>query len=153
MDGHATALASPAAGCFRDKRARSEYSDEGAPSDPRATEPPPEKVAVDPPSAAIPFSWSGRRAAEVVVHADPPASFAAWRPGRSVRRRCRRSSLFAGSSSAGCRSKGVHRFGNISTLSRSASFKLHGPRYVSRFSKLYTSDSICFPKKPTLDNH
>jgi hypothetical protein len=151
MDGHATALASPAAGCFRDKRARSEYSDEGAPSDPRATEPPPEKVAVDPPSAAIPFSWSGRRAAEVVVHADPPASFAERRPGQSVRRRRRRSSLSAGSSSAGWRSKRVHRFAHRSTLSRSASFELEGQRYVSRFSKFYTWDSIRVPKKPTLD--
>jgi hypothetical protein len=153
MDGHPTAESSPAAAAFAHKRARSEYSDEGAPGEPRATEPPPDKVAVDPPSAAISLSCSGRRAAVGVLDADPPASFADRRPGRSVRRRRRRSSLSAGSSSAGWRSKGVHRFGDRSTLSRSASFELQGPRYVSRFSKLYTSDSIRVPKKPTLDNH
>jgi hypothetical protein len=153
MDGHATAETSPADASFAHKRARSEYSEEGAPGEPRATEPPPEKVGVDPPSAAIRLSCSRQRAAVGVLHADPSASFAARRLGRSVRRRRRRSSLSAGSSSAGCRSKGVHRFGDRSTLSRSASFELHGPRYVSRFSKLYTSDSIRFPKKPTLDNH
>jgi hypothetical protein len=120
--------------------ARSEYSDEGAPGESRATAPPPEKVAVDPPSAAIPFSWSGRRAAEVVVHADPPASFAERRPGRSVRRRQRRSSLSVGSSCAGWRSKGAHRFAHKSTLSRSASVELEGQRYVSRFPNLYTRD-------------
>jgi hypothetical protein len=135
MDGHATALASPLAGSFPDKRARSEYSVERARVDSSATATPPEKVVVDPPSAAIPFYWSGRRAAEVVVHADPPASFAERRPGRSVRRRRRRSSLSAGSSSAGWRSTGVRRFADRSTLSRSASLELQGPRYVSRCSK------------------
>jgi hypothetical protein len=130
MDGHATALASPSAGSFPDKLARSEYSDEGARGESRATAPPPENFVVDPPSAAIPLSWSGRRAAEVVVHADPPGCFAERRPGRSVRRRRRRSSLSAGSSSAGWRSTGVHRFAERSTLSRSASFELQGRRYA-----------------------
>jgi hypothetical protein len=153
MDVHATEETSPADASFAHKHTRSEYSEEGAPGKPMATEPPPEKVAVDPPSAAIRLSCSGRRAAVGVLHTDPPASFVARRPGRSVRRRRRRSSLSVGSSSAGCRSKGVHRFGDRSTLSRSALLELHGPRYVSCFSKLYSSDSIRFPKKHTLDNH
>jgi hypothetical protein len=54
---------SPAAASFAHKRARSEYSEEGAPGEPRAMEPPPEKVPVDPPSPVIHLSCSGRRAA------------------------------------------------------------------------------------------
>jgi hypothetical protein len=140
MEGDATALASPLAGSFPDKRARSENSDEGGPGESRATAPPQEKAAVDPPSAANPFCWSGRRAANVVGNADPPAKFAERRPGRSVRRRRRRSSVSAGSSSTGWRSRGVHRFADRSTLSRSASFELQGPRYVNRCSKFFSSD-------------
>jgi hypothetical protein len=131
MDGHAMAETSPAAASFAHKRARSEYSEEGAPGEPRAMEPPPEKVPVDPPSPVIHLSCSGRRAAVGVPHADPLSSFADRRPGRSVRRRRRRSSLSAGTSAVGWRSKGVHRFGDRSTLSRSPSFELQGPRYAS----------------------
>jgi hypothetical protein len=130
MDGHATALASPSAGSFPDKLVRSEYSDEGAQGESTETAPPPENFAVDPPSTAIHLSCSGRRAAEVVVHADPPGSFAERRPGRSMRRRRRRSSLSAGSSSAGWTSTGVNRFVDRSTLSRSASFELRRRRYA-----------------------
>jgi hypothetical protein len=130
MDGHATTLASPSAASFLDKLARSEYSDEGTRGKSRESAPPPENFAVDPPSVAIHLPCSGWRAAEVVVHADPPGSFAEQRPGRSVRRRRRRSSLSAGSSSAGWTSTGVNRFADRSTLSRSASFELRRRRYA-----------------------
>jgi hypothetical protein len=133
--------------------ARSEYSEEGAPGEPRATEPPPEKVPVDPPSAAIRLSCSGRRATVGVPHADPPSSFADRRPGRSVRRRRRRSSLSAGTSAAGSRSKGVHRFGDRSTLNRSASFELQGPRYASSLLQVLHLGFKPCPKKRTLDYH
>jgi hypothetical protein len=133
--------------------ARSEYSEEGAPSEPRATEPPPEKVSVDPPSPANRLSCSGRRAAVGVLHADPQSSFTNRRPGRSVRRRRRRSSLSAGTSAAGWRSKGGHRFDDRSTLSRSASFELQGPRYaLSLLQVLHLGFNPC-PKKRTLDYH
>jgi hypothetical protein len=142
----------PSAGSFPDKRTRSEYSVERAPGDSTATATPPEKEAVDPGTAANPFYWSGRRAAEVVVDADPPACFVERPPRRSVRRRRRRSSLSAGSASAGRRSTGVRRFAERSTLTRSASLELQGPRYVSRCSMFYTSDSIRVPKKPKFDS-
>jgi hypothetical protein len=111
--------------------ARSEYSEEGAPGEPRATVPPLEKVPFDPPSPTIRLSCSERRAAVGVWHADPPSSFADRQPDRFVQRRRRRSSLSAGTSPAGCRSKGGHRFGDRTTLSRSAAFELQGPRYDS----------------------
>jgi hypothetical protein len=131
MDGDATTLASPSAGSFPDKRARSEYSVERAPGDSTATATPPEKVGVVPRTTPNPFYWSGRRASEVVVAADPPACFVERPPRRSVRRRRRRSSLSAGAASAGRRSTGVRRFAERSTLTRSASLELEGPRYVS----------------------
>jgi hypothetical protein len=131
MDGDATAETFPAAASFPHKRARSEYSEEGARGDPRATEPPPEKVRVDPPSPANRLSSSGRRAPVGVVHANPSSTFVDRRPDRSVRRRRRRSSLSAGTSAAGWRSKGGHPIADRSTLTRSASFELQGPRYVS----------------------
>jgi hypothetical protein len=130
MDGHATALASPSAGSFPDKLARSEYSEEGAPGESTETAPPPENFAVDPPSAAIHFPCSVRRAAEAVVHVDPPGSFAERRPGRFVRRRRRRSSISASSSSAGFTSTRFNRFADRSTLSRSTSFELRRRRYA-----------------------
>jgi hypothetical protein len=73
------------------------------------------------------------RAASTVgeLDADPPSTFADRRPGRSMRRRRRRCSLSAGTSPAGSRAKGGHRFDDRSTLSRSASFDLQGPRYDS----------------------
>jgi hypothetical protein len=150
MDGHATAETFPAAASFAHKRARSEYSEEGALGEPRATEPPPEKVPVDPPSPANRLSSFGRRAAVGVLHANPPSSFADRRPGRSVRRRRCRSSLSAGTSAAGWRSKGGHRFADRSTLSRSASFELQGPRYASsRLQVLHLGFNPC-PKKTYL---
>jgi hypothetical protein len=152
MDGDATALASPSAGSFPDKRAQSEYSVERAPGDSIAASTPPEKEAVDPRTAAIPLCWSGPRAPEVVVHADAPACFVERPPRRSVRRRRRRSSLSAGSASAGRRSTGVRRFADKSTLTRSASLELQGPRYVTRCSKFQTSDSTRVPKKPKFDS-
>jgi hypothetical protein len=128
MDGHATAETVPAAASFAHKRARSEYSDDGAPGEPRATKPPPEKVPLDPSSPVNHLSSSGRLAAAGVLHANPPSGFADRRPRRSVRRRRRRSSLSAGTSAAGWRSKGGHRYADRSTLNRSASFELQGPR-------------------------
>ncbi|ONM35105.1 hypothetical protein ZEAMMB73_Zm00001d042347 [Zea mays] len=56
MDGHATPDFSPAAGSFVHTTARSENSAEGEGGEPRATYPPPEKVALDPPSPAIRLS-------------------------------------------------------------------------------------------------
>eukprot|EP00267_Zea_mays_P041815 XP_020393744.1 uncharacterized protein LOC109939811 [Zea mays] len=103
MDGDATALASPSTGTFPDKHPRSENSVQRAPGDSIATSTPPEKEAVDPRTAAIPFYWY-------------------------VRRRRRRSSLSAGSASAGRRSTGVRRFADRSTLTRSASLELQVPR-------------------------
>jgi hypothetical protein len=120
MDGDATALASPSAGTFPDKHPRSENSVQRAPGDSIATSTPPEKEAVDPRTAAIPFYWS-------------------------VRRRRRRSSLSAGSASAGRRSMGVRRFADRSALTRSASLELQVPRYVTRCSKFQSSDSIRVP--------
>jgi hypothetical protein len=146
MDGHATPHSSPAVASFAHTPARSEYSEEGAPGEPRVTVPPPEKVPVDPPSPAIRLSCSGRRAAVGVLHADPPSSFADRRPGRSVRRRRRRSSLSAGTSPARCRSKGGHRFGDRSTLSRSASFELQGPRYDSWLLRFLHLELNPYPK-------
>jgi hypothetical protein len=130
MDGHATTLASPPAASFPDKLARSEYSEEGAPGESTETAPPPDNLAVDPPSAAIHLPCSGRRPAEAVVHTDPPGSFAERRPGRSVRRRRRRSSISASSSSAGLTSTRFNRIADRSTLSRSASFELRRRRYA-----------------------
>jgi hypothetical protein len=150
MDGHATVETSPTAASFAHKRARSEYSEEGAPGEPRATEPPPEKVPVDSPSAAIRLSCSGRWAAVEVPHADPPSSFADRRPGRSVRRRHRRSSLSASTLAVGSRSKGVHRFGDRSMLSRSASFELQGPRYASSLLQVLHLGFKPCPKKTYL---
>jgi hypothetical protein len=131
MDGDATAEKFPAAASFPDKSARSEYSEEDARGDPRATQPPPEKVRVDPPSPANRLSSSGRRAAVGLIHATPPSTFTDRRPDRSVRRRRRRSSLSAGTLGLGSRSKGGHPFADRSTLSRSASFEVQGPRYAS----------------------
>jgi hypothetical protein len=131
MDGDATALASPSAGSFPEKRARSEYSLERPPGDSTASATPPEKVVVVPRTAPNPLYWSGRRASEVVVAADSSASFVERPPRRSVRRRRRRPSLSAGAASAGRRSTGVRRFAERSTLTRYASFELQGPRYVS----------------------
>jgi hypothetical protein len=130
MDGHATALASPPAASFPDKPACSEYSVHGAPGECTETAPPAENFAVDPPSAAIHFPCSGRRPADAVVHADPLSSFAERRPGRSVRRRHRRSSISASSSSAGFTSTRYNPTGDRSTLSRSASFELRRGRYA-----------------------
>jgi hypothetical protein len=131
MDGDARALASPSVGSFPEKRARSENSVERPPGDSTATATPPEKVVVLPRTAPNPLYSSGRRASEEVVAADPSACFVERPPRRSVRRRRRRSSLSAGAAFAGRRSTGVRRFAERSTLTRSASFELQGPRYVS----------------------
>jgi hypothetical protein len=150
MDGHATAETFPAAASFAHKHARSEYSEEGAPGEPRATEPSPEKVPLDSPSFANLLSSSGRRAAVGVLHTNPPSSFADRRPGRSMRRHRCRSSLSAGTSAAGWRSKGGHRFADRSTLSQSASFELQGPRYASsHLHVLHLGFNPC-AKKPYL---
>jgi hypothetical protein len=136
MDGHTTPHSSPAS--FAHTPPRSEYSEEGAPGEPRATEPPPEKVPVDPPSPAIRFSCSRRRPEVGVLDVDPPSSFVDRRPGRSVRRRRRRSSLSTSTSPAGSRAKGGHRFGDRSTLSDllHSSFKVQGT--IRDFSNFYT---------------
>jgi hypothetical protein len=131
MDGDATAEKCLAAASFPDKSARSEYSEEDARGDPRATIPPPEKVRVIPPSPANRLSSSARRAAVGLVDATPPSTFADRRPGRSVRRRRRRSSLSAGTLGLGSTSKGGHPIADRSTLTRSTSFEVQGPRYAS----------------------
>ena len=150
MDGHATAETFPPSASFAHKRARSEYSDEGGRADPRANQPPADKVRVDPPSPPNRLSASGRRAEVGFVHANPPSSFPDRRPGRSVRRRRRRSSLSAGTSAAGSRSKGGHPFSDRSTLSRSASFELHGPRYAPSDLQGLHLGFIRVPLKPYL---
>jgi hypothetical protein len=131
MEGHATQHSSPAAASFAHTPVGSEYSEDGVGGEPSATVLPPEKVPVEPPSPAIWFSCSGRRPPVGDLDADPPSSFVGRRLGRSVRRRRRRCSLSVGTSPAGSRAKGGHRFGDRSTLSRSASFDLQGPRYDS----------------------
>jgi hypothetical protein len=130
MDGHATALACPPVASFPEKPARAENSEERAPGDSTDTAPPPEIFAVDPPSAVIDLPCSGRREADAVVHADPLGSFAERRPGRSVRRRRRRSCSHASSSSAGLTSRRHIPIGDTSTLTRSASFELRRRRYA-----------------------
>jgi hypothetical protein len=77
MDGDATALASPSAGTFPDNHPRSENSVKRAPGDSIATSTPPEKEAVDPRTAAIPFYWSVRRRGRRLQ--PPPSSFSSSR--------------------------------------------------------------------------
>jgi hypothetical protein len=131
MEGHSTPLSSPAVASFAHTPAGAEYSEDAVGGEPSPPFPPPEKVPIEPPSPAITFSCSGQRPPVGDLDAAPPSSFVDRRAGRSVRRHRHRCSLSAGTSSAGSRPKGGHRSGDRSTLSRSASFDMQGPRYDS----------------------
>jgi hypothetical protein len=69
MEGHSTPLSSPCTASFAHTTAGAEYSEAPVGGEPSLSFPPPEKVPVEPPSPAIPFSCSGRR---------PPVGTSTW---------------------------------------------------------------------------
>jgi hypothetical protein len=136
MEGHSTPLSPRCTAPFARTIAGAEDSEPTVGGDRAPAFAVPEKAPSELPSPAFGFSCASRRppvgdlgGALSSRFGDPQADIS-LRSDR-LRRRHRRCSLSAGTSSASSRPKGGHRSGHRSTVTRSASFDLQAPRYDS----------------------
>jgi hypothetical protein len=136
MEGHFTPLSPRCAAPFAHTTVGAEDSEPTVGGNRAPAFAVPEKALGELPSPAFGFSCAGRRPPVGDLGGAPSSRFGDPRAGRSLRsdrlrRRRRRCSLSAGTSSASSRPKGGHRSGHRSTVTRSASFDLQAPRYGS----------------------